>query len=782
MIELRSYINKLSANELKLFPVKENEKLPAYYEGWKKKATSQIEALDTAFMLDARGFSTFNLGVRCGVTSKDGVYLFVVDVDVSKDKKGLQSLVELELNGCEMSETFTVHTPTGGIHYYYFTNTPFTSGVNSIAQGIDHRCEGGFVVGPGSRVNGGYYTIKNDVDIAPIPAWLDELMQRRNLTTKTVLTKDEVETATKSADYDTKYAMASEFLKVADISIEGEGGNHNAFKVFAKLKDFDLTVQDAVMLADKYWNPRCEPPWSLIELTAVARNAYRYGSRPSGSAFESVNAFSDIKPLYSDGSVEDNIVHDFNKRYAVLTDFRPTLRVGEFKEDGTLDNDYSLTDFATLTRTSKAQLVHETTGAKKLVDASELWLASPKRRQVKVVFDMDLAKTEFTPESTEYNMFRGFSFEPCSYDEASPDARDALLTLQEHIFENVCSANQELSDLFWAWMAQTIAAPKKKLITVPCLISDARGSGKSIISNMLVNLMDPYATTIIATTLVDNFNSVLSNKKFVGVEEMYRSTSKAFNSAFRDIVSSPRITIKEKYKVERVEKNYINMMVTSNYVDCVEAHTSERRFAVFDVKPNWVGSSKKWDSLDVFANPNQLDNGLLGGELLNDKWLNYNTSRILKIVDNSYNKELSLDPVRSFISEALGSGLLENCVTRSYTKEGRCSILLNTTLLRERFMQDRKNHRDIPIQAFNRVVSTCVIPGGEVSRRFINGERVNCIILPAYVTRKLVPSDNFKEYLKEYFMTNYKKDTGLHPDVYDDEHDIVEDIESVQTV
>lgn len=51
----------------------------------------------------------------------------------------------------------------------------------------------------------------------------------------------------------------------------------------ATLKDFGLSEYTAWDLMSEHWNDRCSPPWSLEELDAKVKNAFRYGVSPPGS-------------------------------------------------------------------------------------------------------------------------------------------------------------------------------------------------------------------------------------------------------------------------------------------------------------------------------------------------------------------------------------------------------------------------------------------------------------------------------------------------------------------
>jgi Bifunctional DNA primase/polymerase, N-terminal len=75
-------------------------------------------------------------------------------------------------------DTFTVTTANGGLHLY-FTAPAARVVVNTIGgqgPGIDFRApgrtSGGYVVGPGSVVDGRAYVIDRDLPIAPLSNWL----------------------------------------------------------------------------------------------------------------------------------------------------------------------------------------------------------------------------------------------------------------------------------------------------------------------------------------------------------------------------------------------------------------------------------------------------------------------------------------------------------------------------------------------------------------------------------------------------------------------------------
>jgi putative DNA primase/helicase len=72
-------------------------------------------------------------------------------------------------------------------------------------------------------------------------------------------------------------------------SIEGQGGDNNAFLVAAQGRDLGLSPETTWDLMLKWWNPRCTPPWDAEELQVKVGNAYRYARGALGSAHPSAN-------------------------------------------------------------------------------------------------------------------------------------------------------------------------------------------------------------------------------------------------------------------------------------------------------------------------------------------------------------------------------------------------------------------------------------------------------------------------------------------------------------
>lgn len=142
----------LARQGFRVFPLEPGGKRPALATDWRRLATKdpeRVRALWTDPVLGAA--QPYNIGVATG----EG--LVVVDIDTKNGRDGRAALVMLEIDNERLPETYTVRTPSGGEHRYFFTDRPIGNSASAIGDGIDIRGEGGFVVGEGSIVGGGRY-------------------------------------------------------------------------------------------------------------------------------------------------------------------------------------------------------------------------------------------------------------------------------------------------------------------------------------------------------------------------------------------------------------------------------------------------------------------------------------------------------------------------------------------------------------------------------------------------------------------------------------------------
>jgi putative DNA primase/helicase len=93
-----------------------------------------------------------------------GEKFFVVDVD------RLEALGELP---AELPRTWTVRTPSGGLHYYFQAVEGLTNSPGNLPKGIDVRGLGGYVIGPPSPG----YNVIDRTPLASAPDWLLKIIR-----------------------------------------------------------------------------------------------------------------------------------------------------------------------------------------------------------------------------------------------------------------------------------------------------------------------------------------------------------------------------------------------------------------------------------------------------------------------------------------------------------------------------------------------------------------------------------------------------------------------------
>lgn len=155
------------------------------YGGWSNKEERAEDPRFTDPMTWVRA-PAFGVGIVTGLEFRPDRYLFLIDVDVSVDKKtglpkkGMASLRELEVKLGTLPDTVGVTTGSGGMQLYFVTSAPLrnSSGRNAavLAPDIDTRGAGGYGVAPPSMSKYGkrYAWLPGrapwEIEVAQLPA------------------------------------------------------------------------------------------------------------------------------------------------------------------------------------------------------------------------------------------------------------------------------------------------------------------------------------------------------------------------------------------------------------------------------------------------------------------------------------------------------------------------------------------------------------------------------------------------------------------------------------
>lgn len=135
----------------KVFLLRENAKTPLFKGKAQEQGTTDINQV--------RDIWTRHPNANIGIATGDGLTVIDVDTKDSHGVDGENSMLEYQVDNGFINETLEVTTPTGGKHYYYLTDNEYSNKA-SILPGVDVRGLGGYVVGPGSTINGTLYEAK----------------------------------------------------------------------------------------------------------------------------------------------------------------------------------------------------------------------------------------------------------------------------------------------------------------------------------------------------------------------------------------------------------------------------------------------------------------------------------------------------------------------------------------------------------------------------------------------------------------------------------------------
>jgi hypothetical protein len=166
-----------------VFPLRAGHKRPRpELVDWERRATVDLERITSWW----RRHPHDNIAIATGPAR-----ILVVDLDLADPDEppppghpdargGLDVFTALARgHACLPGGTWTVETARGGRHLYYRapdTGGPWRNTAGRIGWHIDTRGRGGYVVAPGSTVDGRPYTVVHATPPAPLPAWIAEAL------------------------------------------------------------------------------------------------------------------------------------------------------------------------------------------------------------------------------------------------------------------------------------------------------------------------------------------------------------------------------------------------------------------------------------------------------------------------------------------------------------------------------------------------------------------------------------------------------------------------------
>lgn len=209
-----------------VFPLVPGGKRPAVAQ-WERRASTSATRIARCWQ-----HAPYNIGLATGPSG-----LVVIDLDVVKPGEavpdGASALAVLcAERGTDIPETFTVATPSGGTHLYFTApeGVELRNTAGKLAPKIDTRAVGGYVVAPGSQIDGRSYVVVIDAPVAPLPTWVAALLVPPSPPPQRPMVVSLAATDRRSAYL--RAAVTAELERVRTGS-EAHGGRNNALYVAA---------------------------------------------------------------------------------------------------------------------------------------------------------------------------------------------------------------------------------------------------------------------------------------------------------------------------------------------------------------------------------------------------------------------------------------------------------------------------------------------------------------------------------------------------------------------
>jgi hypothetical protein len=278
----------------------------------------------------------------------------------------------------------------------------------------------------------------------------------------------------------------------------------------------------------------------------------------------------------------------------------------------------------------------------KFVSLGGEWLRSKERREYRGI----TLDPKETPDGY-YNLWRGFAVQP---EEGSWEP------FKEHMFENLCRANQQYYDYLIRWCARLFQHPDEPG-QVAVVIGGEEGAGKGFFARALGHLLGQHFIHISSQShLVGKFNAHQRDAILMFADESFWAGDIQGANALKRLITEPTLMIEAKGKDSIQVPNMIHLILASNNDWIVPARWGARRFFVLRIGEKRL-NDKPW-----FAKVNgQLKATGYAGflhEMLNMDLVKYQVEEVLQTEWLLKQKQFTMESHEAWFLHKLESGNL----------------------------------------------------------------------------------------------------------------------------
>ena len=170
--------------------------------------------------------------------------------------------------------------------------------------------------------------------------------------------------------------------------------------------------------------------------------------------------------------------------------------------------------------------------------------------------------------------------------------------LLEFMKEIICKGDNSLYKYLITWLRTICKTPWNKTQSV-LLFYSPQGTGKGSFVNWLIKWVFGIQNSTYASvnTITQKHNKTLSNKIFIGVDEL-PTLEKQFHNLFdtlKGLITEPYITIEPKGFETYMIDNLCNFIFMTNNKNSIKIEKSDRRYVVFEISESRIGDFAYWD-------------------------------------------------------------------------------------------------------------------------------------------------------------------------------------------
>lgn len=209
--------------------------------------------------------------------------------------------------------------------------------------------------------------------------------------------------------------------------------------------------------------------------------------------------------------------------------------------------------------------------SEKPVNLAKTWLTWENRRQY-------LGGVVFDPAGQvggdAYNLWRGWPIQP---------APGSWSILQDHLYEVLCSKDDDHYRYVFGWLAQMVQRPTEPG-RVALVFRGVEGSGKSLFGDALRRMFGQHALAVATPRAVTgNFNAHLRDLVLLVANEAVFAGDRASFGVLKSLLTDETIFLEQKGIDGFEVRNMLHVFMTTNAEWAVPVTLTDRRFAVFDV-------------------------------------------------------------------------------------------------------------------------------------------------------------------------------------------------------